>query len=86
MKATGIVRRVDDLGRVVLPISVRRDLSIDPKDDVEMFVDGENIVLQKYVPGCVFCGEHEGLSKFKGKIVCRSCMEDLSPTVRHETR
>lgn len=79
MRASGYVRHVDELGRIVLPISVRRQQGIMPKDPIEMFVDGDSIVLQKYVPGCVFCGEHENVTEFRGKIVCFSCVEAIAP-------
>lgn len=78
LRATGYVRPVDDLGRVVLPISVRRELGLAPKVDVEIFVDGESVVIQKYVPGCVFCGDPNGVSEFKGKPVCTACAADLA--------
>ena len=78
MKATGFVRPVDELGRVVLPKSLRRERGIEPKDDVEIFVDGDCVILQKYVPGCVFCGDHEGLTLFKEKLVCPACMESIN--------
>lgn len=73
LKATGYVRPIDELGRLVLPIDVRRTRGIEPKTDVEIYVDGDRIVLQKHVPGCFFCGAIEGLSSFKGKIVCCEC-------------
>ena len=57
MKATGIVRKIDELGRIVLPIELRRTLNIGIKDSLEIFVDGENIVLKQYRPCCIFCGE-----------------------------
>ncbi|MCG8482598.1 MAG: AbrB/MazE/SpoVT family DNA-binding domain-containing protein, partial [Clostridia bacterium] len=56
MKATGIVRKVDELGRVVLPIELRRNLNIEIKDPLEIYVDGEMIILKKYAPACIFCG------------------------------
>ena len=77
LKATGIVRPVDQLGRVVLPKSLRRMLGLDPNTDVEIYVDGESIVLQKYLPGCVFCGDHDGLTLFKEKLVCPACTESI---------
>ena len=73
LKATGIVRRVDDLGRIVLPIGLRRSLGIGPHDALEIFVDGDGVVMQKYLPGCLFCGEREHLTPFRGKLVCRDC-------------
>lgn len=65
LRPTGYVRPMDELGRVVLPIQVRRERGIEPKDNVEIFIDGESIVLQKYVPGCVFCGERDDLAPFQ---------------------
>lgn len=75
MKSTGMVRPVDDLGRVVLPIEIRKTLEISPRDSVEIFTDGHRIVLQKYQPGCLFCGSQDELNIFKGKLVCRECIE-----------
>ena len=77
MKATGIVRKIDDLGRVVLPIELRRTLNIDIKDPVEIFVEGDLIILKKYEPACVFCGEANDVENFRGKNVCKSCAEEL---------
>ena len=56
MKSTGIVRKVDELGRIVLPIELRRTMGIEVKDALEIYVDGDHIVLKKYEPSCVFCG------------------------------
>ena len=67
MKATGIVRRIDELGRVVLPIELRRNLEIAEKDPVEIFVDEDMIVLKKYTPSCVFCSNTKNVIKFKDK-------------------
>lgn len=77
MKSTGIVRKVDELGRVVLPIELRRTLNIDQKDSLEIYVDGERIVLKKYHPACVFCGEADEISFFKSKNICKSCVTEL---------
>lgn len=73
IKSTGIVRRVDELGRVVIPIELRRTLGIDEKDALEIYVDQEKIILKKYEPACVFCGNAEDVYNFKGKNVCREC-------------
>lgn len=79
MKATGVVRRVDDLGRIVLPIELRRTLNIGIKDSLEIFVDeGERIVLKKYDPACTFCGSAKDITQFKNKLVCKNCILDLS--------
>lgn len=77
MKSTGIVRKIDDLGRVVLPIELRRTLKIDIKDPVQIFVEGDLIILKKYEPACVFCGEANDVENFRGKNVCKSCVKEL---------
>ena len=77
MKATGIVRKVDDLGRIVLPIELRRTLNIDIKDPLEIYVDGEYIILKKYEPACVFCGSAVGVINHNGKNICRNCIEKI---------
>ena len=73
MKSTGVVRQLDNLGRVVLPIELRRTMDISVKDPLEVFVDGENIVLRKYQPGCIFCGSEEDLITYRDKTLCRAC-------------
>lgn len=77
MKATGIVRKIDGLGRIVLPKELRGVLDLDVNDPVEIFTDGEMIVLKKYNPGCVFCGETDRIKEFKGKNVCSKCRNSL---------
>lgn len=77
MKSTGIVRKVDELGRVVIPIELRRTLQIDEKDALEIYVDGEKIILKKYEPACIFCGNAEGIKDFKGKNICQTCLESM---------
>ena len=78
MKATGIVRKVDELGRIVLPIELRRTLSIEIRDPLEIYVDGESIVLKKYAPACILCGEAGDLVEYRGKKVCRKCIGESS--------
>lgn len=78
MKSTGIVRKVDELGRVVIPIELRRTLNIAEKDALEIYVDGDRIILRKYEPACVFCGNAESVANFKGKNVCHSCISEMS--------
>lgn len=73
MKSTGIVRKVDELGRVVIPIELRRTLGIEEKDALEIYVDNEKIILKKYEPACVFCGNASNVQIYKGKMVCRDC-------------
>lgn len=78
LKSTGIVRKVDELGRVVIPIELRRTLGIQEKDALEIYVDGERIVLKKYEPACIFCGSADHVSNFKGKIICADCMKEMN--------
>lgn len=78
IKSTGVVRKVDELGRVVIPIELRRTLGIDEKDALEIYVDHERIILKKYQPGCIFCGNAEDIQTFKGKNVCRQCAIAMS--------
>lgn len=78
MRVTGYVRPVDELGRIVLPIDLRRALAIEPKDGVEIYVNGEDIIIQKHRPSCVFCGEHEDLGDFKGRLVCGECRTNIA--------
>ena len=77
MKATGIVRKVDELGRIVLPIELRRTLDIEIKDPIEIFVDGEFILLKKYEPACIFCGNAKNVVRIKEKNVCEDCRKEL---------
>ena len=77
MKSTGIVRKVDELGRIVLPIELRRTLNIDIKDSIEIYVDNSSIVLKKYEPTCLFCGEADDVVTYKDKNVCKSCLEEM---------
>ena len=77
LKATGIVRKVDELGRIVLPIELRRTLDIAERDPVEIYVEGNSIVLKKYQPACVFCGDSKNVSEFKGKNICAKCIQEL---------
>ena len=78
MKSTGIVRKVDELGRIVLPIELRRTLDISEKDALEIYVDGPSIILKKYEPACVFCGNANNVNVFKNKNVCESCKNEIS--------
>lgn len=77
MRSTGIVRKVDELGRIVIPMELRKSLGIAEKDALEIYVYGGQIILRKYVPGCVFCGEVNGVVNFKGKMICEKCRKDL---------
>ena len=78
VKATGVVRKVDQLGRVVLRASLRREFSLDIVDGVEIFSTDESIVLRKYEPACVFCGQTQAVTLFLNRRVCRQCREGLA--------
>lgn len=77
MKSTGIVRKVDELGRIVLPIEIRKVMDIKEKDSIEIFTDSDQIVLRKYQPSCVFCNDADNVVYFSGKRVCAACIEKL---------
>lgn len=77
LKATGMVRRVDELGRIVLPKELRNVLGIEKKDALEIFTSGDSIVLKKYEPFCVFCGSSEELTSAGDKNVCAECVKKL---------
>lgn len=78
MKSTGIIRRVDELGRVVIPIELRNKFGIAEKDPIEIYVDGSNIILKKHEPNCVFCGNSKKLVEYKGKLICDKCSKQIS--------
>jgi len=78
MKSTGIVRKVDELGRVVLPIELRRNLDIQEKDALEIFVDNEKIILKKYQPADIFSGSMEDLIEYKGKKISKATIIELA--------
>ena len=78
MKSTGIVRKVDELGRIVLPIELRRTLGIEEKDRIEIFVDGESIILRKYQPACIFCDNAKDIINYKGKNICPHCIRAMN--------
>jgi len=78
MKSLGIVRKIDNLGRITLPIELRRNLDVDFGDPLEIFTEGNSIVLKKYEPNCVFCGSSKKLSQHKEKNVCEQCRKELS--------
>ena len=78
MKSTGIVRKVDELGRIVLPIELRRTLGIEEKDRIEIFVDGESIILRKYQPACIFCDNAKDIINYKGKNICPNCIRAMN--------
>lgn len=82
MKSTGIVRKVDELGRVVIPIELRRTLGIEEKDALEIYVDNEKIILKKYEPACIFCSNAGDVHYYRGKLICQECAGDMSEKLR----
>ena len=78
MKSTGIVRRLDELGRIVLPIELRRTLDLNDRDPLEIFVEDSTIVLKKYEPACIFCNNVKDVSSYKGKNICSKCIKELT--------
>ncbi len=82
MKSTGVVRRIDELGRIVLPIEIRKNLSIDNRDAVEIFVENDKIILKKYEPACIFCGNADNVIMYGGKLICRDCIETIKRDVK----
>lgn len=77
MKSTGIVRKIDELGRIVLPKEIRKIFDLKEKDPVEIYTEDDRIVLMKYHPACIFCGDADNVIFFGGKRVCRTCVEKL---------
>ena len=77
MKSTGIIRKMDELGRVVIPIEIRNQFGISEKDPMEIYVDGSNIVLKKYEPNCIFCGNTKNLIDYNNKLICEECSEKI---------
>ncbi len=78
LKSTGIVRKVDELGRIVLPIEIRRTLDIAERDELEIYLDHDKIILQKYEPSCIFCASSSRLVAYHGKKVCQDCVRNLN--------
>lgn len=85
MKATGIVRPIDKLGRIVIPKELRRiyDLTVD--DSVEIFVNDDQIVIKKYQPACIFCNNTDGIVNYEGKSICKSCLQKINAAAEKVT-
>ena len=81
MKSTGIVRQMDSLGRIVLPIELRRTLDIAQRDSLEIYVDENSIILKKYQPACIFCGDATDVIRYRDKVICRKCLAELKEQV-----
>lgn len=77
MKATGVVRKVDELGRIVLPMELRKIFGISEGDALEIFTDSNTIILKKYEPACIFCGDADNITTFKDKRICHKCLIEL---------
>ena len=82
MKAIGIVRKVDELGRIVLPIELRRTLDIAERDSLEIYVDGDNIILRKYQRGCALCGNMDDLIDADGVAICHDCAAKITEAAK----
>ena len=78
MRSTGIVRKLDDLGRIVLPIELRRTLDIAERDELEIYLEDDKVVLRKFEPSCIFCGSTRGLVAYRGKNVCTDCIQKMN--------
>lgn len=78
MKSTGIVRKVDELGRVVIPIEIRNKFDIKEKDPIEIYVEGSTIILKKFEPNCIFCGNSKDLVEYKDKLICSKCSKKIA--------
>lgn len=77
MKSTGIIRKLDELGRIVLPSELRKVLDLNEKDSVEIYVSGESIILKKYTPACLFCNSADNIIHFRGKNICQKCLDQM---------
>lgn len=77
MKTTGVCRQVDELGRIVLPISIRKNLDIHVKDNMEIYTEGDKIILKKRQASCVFCGNTENVVAYNEKLICQDCLKEL---------
>ncbi len=77
MKETGIIRPIDELGRVVLPMEIRKNLTLNPKDGVEIYTDKDCVILKKHLPNCIFCGNVDDLISYRDKPICSACLGEL---------
>lgn len=77
MKSTGIIRNIDELGRIVIPKEIRKKFGLSSTDPVEIFVEGEKIILARYEASCSFCDSSENVTEFKGKKICKACLYEL---------
>ena len=77
MKSTGVVRKIDELGRIVLPIEIRKTMDIQEKDPIEIYIDEGKIILMKYQPSCTFCNNADNIVYFNGKRICEDCLKKI---------
>lgn len=83
MKSTGIVRKIDELGRLVIPKELRKTMNINKKDPMEIFVDGNKVILRKYEPACIFCGSMDKTFEFEGRTVCQECIDKMKKEMKN---
>lgn len=84
MKSIGMVRKIDDLGRIVLPMELRRQFGVSPRDALEIYTDDDKIILKKYEPACIFCGDASGIVNFEGRNICPNCAKKIGALVSEE--
>lgn len=77
MKSIGIVRRIDELGRIVLPVELRARMDLKTKDSLEIYVEDDKVILKKYEPSCIFCGNADDTILYKGKLICKKCLSEI---------
>ena len=78
MKSLGIIRRIDEVGRIVLPKELRETMDIDCKTPFEIYTDEDTIILKKYMPSCIFCGEADNVTQYEGKNICKNCINKIA--------
>lgn len=82
MKSTGIIRKLDELGRIVLPVELRKNLDIKEKDPMEISTNNDCIILRKKIDSCVFCSSSTNLNIFKSKYICNKCLKKLKEELK----
>lgn len=78
MKATGIIRNIDELGRIVIPKELRKKMDIKSDDPIEIYVEEDRIILEKFTTGCLFCDSDTDIQIYKGKKICAACLQEMS--------
>ena len=78
MKATGIVRQIDELGRLVIPKEIRKILNINNSDPMEIYTDEDMVILKKYLPACIFCNSAENTIEYRNTIICKNCVDEIN--------